>query len=524
MRALIKAILIIVLFGSHILCAQELGSFRYDFHSDTYYGGNIVYFNDSLIVQNNYIYSNSPTDSFKQLLFRINNVNGQDTSYKIYPTKFYPFGSIYRQSMSIDSKGNLYITGLSGDTDTSRNAIVIRIKANGKIDWEKQYNNYPFGVANSPMVKNDNEIVFDVEYGINKKYWDLQEYVWIDSTGAVLKRKEVPIGDYHHVENPNSMLLPDGSIVMTAQGFYYGSPDPFNRIVRLDKDGNMKWEIKLDRIRDANRPTLVCPLQNGNFIAVSSNLSDILYFKDGMWVQDPTRIYLIDSTGKVLKTNDMSSHGLQMRYRPSNILPLSNGDVCITGDGYINSGPGPTDELFAGFLARVSPDLEYKWRRLYYDSTTEVYNSYIYDGTELPNGDLAFCGELFGVGHDLWVLKVDSNGCFSPNCSDTDTSFIWTAVEDHSLKENISYMRLYPNPTSGNLSIDLAEALHSEGTFRFKVIDMQARVYYQGEIQGFTTPHTIDVHDLASGMYILELSDRAGKVLRRKFVKSSIKN
>lgn len=230
-------------------------------------------------------------------------------------------------------------------------------------------------------------------------------------------------------------------------------------------------------------------------------------------------MYLIDSTGKILKTNDISSYGLQLKYRPGNIFPLSNGDVCIIGDGRINIDIPNNKALFAGFLARVSPDLEYKWKRFYFDSTAEANFSYLYDGTELPNGDLAMCGELFGKHHDLWVLKVDSNGCILPNCSVTDTSFIWTAVENHGTKENISNLRLYPNPTSGKLVIDLAEALHSEGTFRFKVIDMQARVYYQGEIQGLTTQHTIDVQNLGAGMYILELSDREGKVLWRKFVK-----
>lgn len=511
---------VISIFSCILFCislqAQDLGMYHYDINNKYYsYGSSIVYYNDSLVISNNFVSNSNQTDSLQQYLFRINNTNGLETNYKIYDTKYYPFATSTRQSMSTDKKGNIYIAGYAELVNDSLKAVVIRIKANGKIDWEKQYNTYQYASANSPMVLNDNEIVFDIDYSINKISYNLQEYVWIDSTGAVLKRKKVPIeSDLRRIENPNSMLLADGGIITTAQAYTHppGTPKPYHRLVRLDKDGNIKWQIKFDRISDDNRPTLVCPLQNGNFIAVSPYLDDVEYTTlDGKYVYEPTRLYLIDSTGKILKTNDISSVGAQLKYRPGNIFPLSNGDVCIIGDGFFNIDIPNNKVLFAGFLARVSPDLEYKWKRFYFDSTAEANYSYLYDGTELPNGDLAMCGELFGKNHDLWVLKVDSNGCILPNCSVTDTSFIWTSVEDHGTKENISNLRVYPNPANNALSIDI-----NKGN---KVLDKSMKVYISDKLGRvlisvkpcFEDHADVDISGLSPGIYFASL--RAGSYI-----------
>jgi PKD repeat protein len=82
-----------------------------------------------------------------------------------------------------------------------------------------------------------------------------------------------------------------------------------------------------------------------------------------------------------------------------------------------------------------------------------------------------------------------------------------------------SYFSLYPNPATNQLTIDLNENMNPEQAYDIKLYDLQGSTRYKGIMPAYAYVHTIDVQGLASGMYILELSDRNGKVLRRKFLK-----
>ena len=83
---------------------------------------------------------------------------------------------------------------------------------------------------------------------------------------------------------------------------------------------------------------------------------------------------------------------------------------------------------------------------------------------------------------------------------------------------------LYPNPALDRLTIELDDGLAHEQAYQVKLYDLQGITRYKGVMPAYSYVHNIEVQNLASGMYILELSDKEGKVLRRKFVKSSIKN
>ena len=81
------------------------------------------------------------------------------------------------------------------------------------------------------------------------------------------------------------------------------------------------------------------------------------------------------------------------------------------------------------------------------------------------------------------------------------------------------YFSLYPNPATSQLTIDLNESMNPGQAYDVKLYDIQGSTRYKGVMLAYAYVHTIDVQGLASGMYILELSDREGKMLRRKFVK-----
>ena len=84
---------------------------------------------------------------------------------------------------------------------------------------------------------------------------------------------------------------------------------------------------------------------------------------------------------------------------------------------------------------------------------------------------------------------------------------------------NEGFIILFPNPTKAQLSIELSGGMNPKQAYDIKLYDLQGSTRYKGIMPAYAYVHTIDVQGLATGMYILELSDRNGKVLRRKFVK-----
>ena len=89
---------------------------------------------------------------------------------------------------------------------------------------------------------------------------------------------------------------------------------------------------------------------------------------------------------------------------------------------------------------------------------------------------------------------------------------------------NEEIITLFPNPAKDQLTIELSKGINPAQAYDIKLYDLQGSTRYKGLMPAYSYVHKIDAQGLASGMYILELSDRAGKVLRRKFVKNSITN
>ena len=84
---------------------------------------------------------------------------------------------------------------------------------------------------------------------------------------------------------------------------------------------------------------------------------------------------------------------------------------------------------------------------------------------------------------------------------------------------NEEFITLFPNPAKDQLTIELSKGMNPGQYYNIKLYDLQGTTRYKGVMPAYSYVHTIDIQGLASGMYILELHDRAGKVLRRKFVK-----
>lgn len=81
-------------------------------------------------------------------------------------------------------------------------------------------------------------------------------------------------------------------------------------------------------------------------------------------------------------------------------------------------------------------------------------------------------------------------------------------LSTHNLVVNESEFKIYPNPVSNSLFVNSTSDIVRVGVYNIlgkKVLE--------------TTAKKIDVHSLASGVYILKLENKSGKIVKKKFIK-----
>ena len=87
------------------------------------------------------------------------------------------------------------------------------------------------------------------------------------------------------------------------------------------------------------------------------------------------------------------------------------------------------------------------------------------------------------------------------------------AVEENELKA-LDVM-VYPNPTSGGLSLRMSEG--NSSLMNYQVYDIQGRLILQNQ---FIQQHEIDLSDQNNGVYLLRLMDQEGQSTTKRIIVS----
>jgi len=251
--------------------------------------------------------------------------------------------------------------------------------------------------------------------------------------------------------------------------------------------------------------------QNGNYVFINQN---------GEHFMAP-KIQCFSPTGDLLweyiYEYQLNQHTLL------DLKILEDESIVICGE-YASIGE---DILSVGFIMKLNNTGEFLWSRYYSagkyaDNVHEslagkerfsslngliVEEDYIYLTGRASNLDLF--NEEFYNHSDIWLLKVDKDGCYIPDC------LSWQNVSSTnelllSENENIS---LYPVPTSGVLNIKhIGNQLYQT----IIIYDLQGQPIYT--IIGSTDQ--IDVSMLTTGIYVARFYDRDHRTMAvKKFSK-----
>ncbi len=90
-----------------------------------------------------------------------------------------------------------------------------------------------------------------------------------------------------------------------------------------------------------------------------------------------------------------------------------------------------------------------------------------------------------------------------------------TGVEENNGLSNIN---IYPNPATSNLNVELNS--ENEGQLNFRIVDMMGRTISTESVENFggSLHHTINVSDLAKGIYMLSIESKQGSSVKKFIV------
>lgn len=176
------------------------------------------------------------------------------------------------------------------------------------------------------------------------------------------------------------------------------------------------------------------------------------------------------------------------------VLPVKPGKATITavqeGDALFASAP-VTSETFC--INPVAPTISAEFGDtdvLLTSSSSE--NNYWYKGDELINStDAQITVSVDGI----YKLRVSVEDCFSEF---SELATIFTGTED--LQRNV---KVYPNPASGFLQVQVPENRHS---IQLRITDLTGRIIYESISEEMQTQ--IDLSKFKNGLYVMHI--RAG--------------
>lgn len=178
---------------------------------------------------------------------------------------------------------------------------------------------------------------------------------------------------------------------------------------------------------------------------------------------------------------------------------VSNDDLLITGSLI-------EEDSSAGFIQRQSGSGERLWRRTYNPNFPDntALNGSFRDVIEISaNSYFVFGTRLHDVStnskSDLWLIKVDADGCIVPGCNGVGITEQATNLKDA--------LTIFPNPVahggSFTIALDLPPSVAND-QLQLTVVAADGRVVHQQRIQG--SADQLTTTNWATGLYHLHIS------------------
>lgn len=393
------------------------------------------------------------------------NADGEMTKYKWFKSGCY----IPTQCITSDSYNNIYIAGIFNDTAYFDNEILIseiydiflvKLNSDMEVIWARQTTSESYGgrIANSVITDNFNNV-----------------YI----TGAFT----------------DTTYFTDDTLITSYQDEIF--------IAKYDSAGNYIWAKTAGGTKDDSGEGIIVD-KNNNVYVTGAFYSDTAIFNDTSIISAGGYDIFIakyNYNGDFIWVRRAGGIGPDI----PNYMTIDNNDnIYITG-GFYESLYFDTDTLYANFyedifIAKYNTNGDFIWakqatgiysgnsRCVYSDKNNNIYITGIFTFSAYFDDDTLISDDFDFDGYsDIFIAKIKS---YNNNPDTTDTT-----------DTIISYFKIYPNPTYGNLFIELFPFDHTELTL--DIYNIHGQLVLRKTISD--SFEEIDLSKNSSGLYFVKL-------------------
>ena len=415
------------------------------------------------------------------------------------------------------SDGGFAICGASasddGDIDENQGSYdywILKLNANGNIEWEQNYGGSGYEFPNSIIETSDGGLAVagesksdDGDVGGNlgfNDYWIIK----LDNNGSLLWEENYGGSNF---DIPYTIVeATDGGLIVSG---YSNSDDgdiTENKgnddywIIKLNANGILEWQVSYGG-SNFDQPTSMIETSDGGIALTgfsNSNDGDV-GGNEGLY---DYWIIKLDANGSLQWEEN---YGGSDSDSPQSIIETTDGGLAVVGgspsdDGDVGGNYGQKDY----WVLKLDANGGIEWEKNFGGNDGEQGNSII----ETADGNLAIAGSSYSdsgdVGGnqgliDFWILKIENQSLGTSR----------NIVEDP-----LSELSLYPNPTSENITVELTESIDS---MTITIHDIRGRKLSQQIIEN-TSLFQLELIG-AKGIYLVEFEDTKGNQTVRKVIK-----
>ncbi len=339
----------------------------------------------------------------------------------------------------------------------------------------------------------------------NYYYTDIRPYlIKIDKNGNVLWRKLYP------------NLLTAFDIAATSDSGFVFSPNNSNNdeICKTDSLGNIIWYANANNLRHFASTDIV--VSNNYVIKVSPYV-----YKYLDWNDPSTYYYGVD----VVKANSISGQIIwNKQYIPLIEVrnPTLHSHLEVEVDKYDNIIIAATGTAlnydssavsYKGFLMKLNSNGDSLWSHFYAGRNIFEQHSQFNDLVLTDDGGILAGGfwnpPYLNYNQGAWLVKTDSMG--------NAPGMFTVGIEEEELVIKKYQLKIYPNPTSDNINLSMAEQPKQE--LQLEVYTISGQLVFEKHLPAFEKEQRINIQHLQSGVYLVKLMSEYQVVYSGKIVK-----